>query len=744
MKYRMRMKKLAAIALAGVMCLSLGACQSGGKEQNSDVNPEFIYVAEYQSLPQMQEDSYVGQVKFGGNNIYYTNSTWSEEGAHTYVNSMEVGQTEGTQVEIKLGENESVNSFDVDQDGNFILLTYWWEDMGDGTGTQKYAVKKFGADGAEQSSIDLSEIVGTDGYVRSFASTPDGKIILCNGDEKIFVLNPDGSKDFELDMAGGWVDSMGVTTDGRVFITTYETDGQVLKEIDMSKKAFGNTYTGLPQSMSNNGNLPAGENGFLLNAGSSLYEYNIDKQSTEEILNWIDSDINNNNVQGLGVLEDGRIGVILTDYSGNSPQTELALLTKTDSSQVAEKEILTYGTMSLGYDVRSEIINFNKNNTNYRIRVKEYGTEDYETGLTQMNSEIVAGNGPDIIDLSNGNISQYAAKGILEDLKPYMEKDPSTSPDQYVDSVLKAMEIDGKLYYISPSFAIQTVIGKTADVGSEPGWTIDELMAYIQSKPEGSEIFSYATKASMLNVLCMMDLEQFVDPATGQCSFNSDDFIKILEFANTFPEEYDYSVEQESEPSKIQNGKVFLYQTYISAVTDYQVAGLIFQEPITCIGYPVSEGSGSKVTNYGNTLGISSKSKHKDAAWEFISTFIKEEYQNGDSMWGFPILKSALDAQLTEAMTPQYSTDENGNQIEVSVMGYGWDDFSVEIYAAKQEEVDAVRALIDSVDTAVEYNQQISTIISEEAAPFFEGQKSASEVADIIQSRVQIYINENR
>ena len=77
-------------------------------------------------------------------------------------------------------------------------------------------------------------------------------------------------------------------------------------------------------------------------------------------------------------------------------------------------------------------------------------------------------------------------------------------------------------------------------------------------------------------------------------------------------------------------------------------------------------------------------------------------------------------------------------------MGYGWDDFSVEIYAAKQEEVDAVRALIDSVDTAVEYNQQISTIISEEAAPFFEGQKSASEVADIIQSRVQIYINENR
>ena len=75
---------------------------------------------------------------------------------------------------------------------------------------------------------------------------------------------------------------------------------------------------------------------------------------------------------------------------------------------------------------------------------------------------------------------------------------------------------------------------------------------------------------------------------------------------------------------------------------------------------------------------------------------------------------------------------------------WGYDDFQIEIYAATQEEVAAVRELIETVETSYQYDTQLNTIIEEETAAFFEGQKSAKDVADIIQSRVQIYINENR
>ena len=39
--------------------------------------------------------------------------------------------------------------------------------------------------------------------------------------------------------------------------------------------------------------------------------------------------------------------------------------------------------------------------------------------------------------------------------------------------------------------------------------------------------------------------------------------------------------------------------------------------------------------------------------------------------------------------------------------------------------------------------EQIREIINEEVQPYFEGQKTASEVAEIIQNRVQLYLFEN-
>lgn len=58
--------------------------------------------------------------------------------------------------------------------------------------------------------------------------------------------------------------------------------------------------------------------------------------------------------------------------------------------------------------------------------------------------------------------------------------------------------------------------------------------------------------------------------------------------------------------------------------------------------------------------------------------------------------------------------------------------------------MDAVKHLIDIVDGVMTNNEEINNIITEEAAAFFEGQKSAKDVADVVQSRVKIYVNENR
>ena len=55
-----------------------------------------------------------------------------------------------------------------------------------------------------------------------------------------------------------------------------------------------------------------------------------------------------------------------------------------------------------------------------------------------------------------------------------------------------------------------------------------------------------------------------------------------------------------------------------------------------------------------------------------------------------------------------------------------------------------LREVIASVDHLYVYNDDVMTIISDETGAYFSGQKSAKEVADIVQNRVSNYVNENR
>ena len=96
-------------------------------------------------------------------------------------------------------------------------------------------------------------------------------------------------------------------------------------------------------------------------------------------------------------------------------------------------------------------------------------------------------------------------------------------------------------------------------------------------------------------------------------------------------------------------------------------------------------------------------------------------------------------------MEKEFYEDENGEKVEQPKTSWGYDDFNIDIYAATQEEIDAVKAIIASAEKlSGSVNEDLSNIITEETEPFFKGQKSAKETADIIQNRVQIYVNEHR
>ena len=87
--------------------------------------------------------------------------------------------------------------------------------------------------------------------------------------------------------------------------------------------------------------------------------------------------------------------------------------------------------------------------------------------------------------------------------------------------------------------------------------------------------------------------------------------------------------------------------------------------------------------------------------------------------------------------------DENGNKVEYDETYY-INGEEILLPQLTQEQVDRIVSFVESVNKRGYYNEAISNIISEEAGAYFSGQKSAKDVAGVIQSRVQVYVNENR
>ena len=70
------------------------------------------------------------------------------------------------------------------------------------------------------------------------------------------------------------------------------------------------------------------------------------------------------------------------------------------------------------------------------------------------------------------------------------------------------------------------------------------------------------------------------------------------------------------------------------------------------------------------------------------------------------------------------------------------EDGSISIYAMTQEQVDQILNLINTTTAVYGYDESILNIISDEAAAYFAGEKSLDDTANMIQSRVNLYVAE--
>ncbi len=752
-------KTILAVALLGAVLMALSGC--GKKEpQEEGETKEFVYVPEYHEMD--LNCDYIYAATAAGDNVFINAVAWDEENENSqeilYKYNMLENKSE--QLPMELDENSSVSGMAMGTDGNLLMAVsrYLYETneagdvISDSSSIELWEVSA--NDGSVISTRDITELMGNSEYARVqyFCVDKDGNFYFSDGDSNIYVTDKELNKLFDIKV-DNWINSMVTSKEGEVFASSYGETGLELKKVDLTTKKLGDVVEGLGSGYGNRQYYTGNSKSLLVGNSDQVSLFDVESGTLEDLYKWLDVDINSEDINYMGELSDGRIWALTRSYS-NSSETrgsnnyELVTLNRKNASEVAEKKEIVYGALWIDSGVKRNIIDFNKTNGEYRVTVKEYGTDDYQTGLSQMNADLTTGNCPDIIDLSALDINQYASKGILEDLYPYMEKSGINKED-YLENILKAYETDGKLYGLISQFTVSSTLAKSSLTGDINGWTLTEMLDFVEDKnPEN--VFQYGNRNSIFYYCIYNNIDEFINWETGECFFNDEGFIRILEFAAKFPEKVDYDGEREGMYSMLQSDKILLMQNSISSVQEFQMLTGLFGEKVAFVGYPNSERKGNLVQPNGGCMGLSSKSENKDGAWEFMKTMISEEYQDSlireHGNWGFPIRKETLEKQFEKDMTPEYYEDENGEKVEQAKTTWGWDDFEMEIMAATQEEIDAVKALIASAEkTSSNVNdEQLTNIITEESEPFFKGQKTAADTAAIIQNRIQIYVNENR
>ena len=421
------------------------------------------------------------------------------------------------------------------------------------------------------------------------------------------------------------------------------------------------------------------------------------------------------------------------------------ILTKVDPETVAARKTLTLGSYYLDYEVRKQVFAFNKQSQDVRISIVDYSQFDGETGsegMTRLNTDIASGSAPDIMILSAAMpIKSYINKGVFEDLTPYFEKDEEISQKKYLDNIQEAFRTDGKTYAIVPSFYVSTVAGKTADIGDGSDLTLEKANELVKKyKADPARMFGVTTREDMLNLALELCGSQFIDWDKSQCSFDSPEFIELLEFIAQFPEKIDEN-SQEDTSADYRTGKSLFYRDSIGNFDEYVYLKYgVFGEDITLAGFP-SKTPGKAAIFPQLQIAVNAGSADKDACWSFVRRFLLDDYQNGLEMY-WPVSISALDELANKAMEPLYYDDEDGNQVEDHiVVNIGGEDIALP--RISDTEVDQMYSFLRSLDSSSYYDASVENIINEEAAAYFAGQKSAEDVAGVIQSRVQIYINEN-
>ena len=354
-----------------------------------------------------------------------------------------------------------------------------------------------------------------------------------------------------------------------------------------------------------------------------------------------------------------------------------------------------------------------------------YQTINTSEGRDRLMAELFSGEGPDLFYVSREDMVILSERGLLLDLRELISK---ATLDALLPGAVQLGQVGDSLKGI-PGCVRATGIFVPDAVWKGDSWTLEDVIRLMDQNALDATVYYAAADIGfaplgVTNLLTTDWKHSFLyDAEKNACHFEDERFIRLLEMLKA-------EARPQAEEEWFGGGRRMVYADLGSTMSMREFGIASEREGGHSVGYP-TDGASGNFLNADGCLAVNCKSRHLEEIREFLELFLSEEEQKKCQATSLSVRKFPLD---------QIVPDENGRYwFQVAGMRepeelYIFEDGTTPIHRAE--------AFLESCVAYPITDDVVYKIIYEEVDAYFSGDKSARDACNVIQSRVQLYLDE--
>lgn len=446
----------------------------------------------------------------------------------------------------------------------------------------------------------------------------------------------------------------------------------------------------------------------------------------------------------LARFDDEHFMVFAIDSLGNSKCLSYAY--DAEASAVPEKQLNVYALEDSAI-LQQAISAYQKKNPDVFVKKTIGMSEDdgvtAEDAIKTLNTEIMAGNGPDVLVLDGLPSDSYVEKGILADISGIVEE--ADKKDGLFTNITDACKKDGKVYQVPLRFSFTAA-------------EVNEGLKALAGEPEQVGEYVKSLKDGKTPVLAQLPGEIFLHAFYDaySASWKEENGIsaeKLKSSLETVKALYD--LDGYSEDERRSYGTVFSDSIYLGQI----IYGTLQQGSISRVtgGAKVSIGT---LCGVGNVMDIYGMETNKAGSFgllgvggqnafvPFVSLGLTDAAK--DSGIAQEFIKTALSADGQHQMTNYFSINKKAYENECSsgkeysVGGSDGDgnEWGYEVKPLNEAQKKNLTEMIESLNTSMWNDRVVQELVIGEGLKYLHGEQSLEDAVSAITKKVQLYVSE--